>query len=112
MNPVTPDKIANESMLVGAIIRALYPICKLERHNVGSFFTADGRRVKAGAPKGFPDLSGHRRSDGRAVYIECKFGNNTTSPEQEKYLGDCRADGAIAGVCYSVADALALVKSA
>lgn len=100
-----------ESYLVNDIIRALYPLARLERHNVGKFYTSDGRPVYAGPPKGYPDLSGNRRGDGRAVYIEAKVHPNRATPEQEKYLADRRAEGALAGVCYSVGDALALIGS-
>ncbi len=98
-----------ESYLVNDIIRALYPHCRLERHNVGKFYTADGRAVYAGPPKGYPDLSGNLRGNGRAVYIEAKIRPNKPTPEQLAYLEARRAEGALAGVCYSVSDALALI---
>ncbi len=101
-----------ESYLVNDIIRALYPHARLERHNVGKFYTADGRPIYAGPPKGYPDLSGNRRGDGRAVYIEAKIRPNKPTPEQLRYLADRRDEGAIAGVCYSVTDALALIGAA
>lgn len=100
-----------ESYLVNDIIRALYPLARLERHNVGKFYTSDGRPIHAGPPKGYPDLSGNLRGSGRAVYIEAKIHPNRATPEQEKYLADRRAEGALAGVCYSVGDALALIGS-
>jgi len=98
-----------ESYLVNDIIRALYPYCRLERHNVGKFYTADGRPVYAGPPKGYPDLSGNLRGSGQAVYIEAKIRPNKPTEEQEKYLAERRAEGALAGVCYSAADALKLI---
>ncbi len=98
-----------ESYLVNDIIRALYPHARLERHNVGKFYTADGRTVYAGPPKGYPDLSGNLRGSGQAVYIEAKIKPNKPTEEQMRYLEDRRAEGALAGVCYSVTDALALI---
>ena len=98
-----------ESYLVNDIIRALYPFARLERHNVGKFYTADGRPIYAGPPKGYPDLSGNRRGDGRAVYIEAKIHPNKPTEEQLQYLADRRAEGALAGVCYTVGDALSLI---
>lgn len=98
-----------ESDLVGDIIRALYPTAQLERHNVGVFNTPDGRRVSAGPPKGYPDLSGHRLGDGKAVYIEVKIGDGEPSDEQLAYLCRMAAGGAVAVICWSVEDALALV---
>ena len=69
----------NESQLLNAIIRVLYPHCVLHRVNVGRMRTPDGRWFSTGVPVGYPDLSGYRRSDGRAVYIECKVNNSLSS---------------------------------
>ena len=104
-----PMRSKAESYLVNDIIRALYPHARLERHNVGKFYTSDGRPIYAGPPKGYPDLSGNRRGDGRAVYIEAKVKPNKPTEEQMKYLAERRAEGALAGVCYSVTDALTLI---
>ena len=98
-----------ESYLVNDIIRALYRHCRLERHNVGKFYTADGRPINAGPPKGYPDLSGNLRGSGQAVYIEAKISPNKPTKEQLEYLAARRAEGALAGVCYSVRDALELI---
>lgn len=98
-----------ESQLVNEIFRAVYPHAQLFRANVGSVKTADGRRFSTGLPKGFPDLFGYRRRDGKAVYIECKLDYNHASNEQAAFIIRAQAAGALAGVCYSVDDALSLV---
>lgn len=99
----------NESALVNEIFRALYPYARLYRINVIRVKNTQGRWLTTGVPKGYSDLSGHRIGDGRAVYIECKVAPNKPTPEQAAFLARAQADGAIAGVCYSVEDALALI---
>lgn len=100
----------NESMLVNEIIRAIYPHCFIMRDPCGLHFTPSGQKIYIG-PKGRADLSGNRRIDGRAVYIEVKKPEtvNNTTPEQEKFIAERRAEGALADVCCSVQEALNLV---
>lgn len=103
-------KPINESLLICETIKATYPYVKLFRANVGSVKTADGKRFSTGLPKGFPDLCGYHRTSGRAVYIECKMPYNKPSEEQLKFIEDAKSAGAIAAVCYSVEEAVELVK--
>ncbi len=105
----------NESMLVNEIIRGLYKWVHLQRANVIRG-THDGRRLNTGLPKGFPDLFGtlpaekNRYGVAVPVFIECKRGYNKPTPEQAKFIADELAKGSIAGVCYSVEDAFALIR--
>lgn len=99
----------DESRLVSDILRALWPVCWLTRVNVGTVKTAEGFKFSTGVPRGYSDLSGHRRSDGRAVYIECKTPVGRVSEHQEEFLSKMRETGAIAGVCRSVEDAFRLI---
>lgn len=99
----------NESALLNDIVRALYPYARLYRINVIRVKNTQGRWLTTGVPKGYSDLSGYRIGDGRAVYIECKVAPNKPTPEQETFLARAREHGAIAGVCYSVEDALELI---
>lgn len=98
-------KIQNEIRL------ALSDKCVIFRINVGVVKTPDGRYFDTGVPKGFSDLFGFRRSDGRAVFIEVKTAKGKPSAEQVKFLGAMRKNGAIAGVCRSAEDALKLINS-
>lgn len=98
-----------ESQLLSAIIRILYPHCQLYRVNVGRMKTPDGRWFSTGVPAGYPDLSGYRRSDGRAVYIECKVRPNKPTAKQLEFIERARAQGCLAGVCYSPEEALSLI---
>ena len=99
-----------ESYLVNDLIRAAYPFMRLWRINTGSVMTRDGRRFTTGTPKGFPDLFGVLPADqsrfGCAVpvFIEAKVKPNKPTPEQVKFIDDMKAQGAVAGVCYSVDD--------
>ena len=78
--------------------------------NVGTVRTPDGRYFNTGVPKGFSDLFGFRKSDGRAVFIEVKTAKGKPSAEQVKFLKAMRKNGAIAGVCRSADDAIKLIQ--
>ena len=101
-----------ETSLIAAVRLKLAKYCKLDRINVGKFILKDGRFFSTGVEPGYPDLSGRRKSDGRAVYIECKVKPNKPTPEQMAFIEDARKDHCIAGVCYSVDEALKLVTAA
>lgn len=97
-------KIQNEIRL------ALSDSCIIFRMNVGTGYTADGRYFNTGVPKGFPDLFGFRKSDGRAVFIEVKTAKGKPSAEQVKFLETMRKNGAISDICRSAEDALKLIQ--
>jgi len=78
--------------------------------NVGLFVTEDGRKITTGVPKGFSDLFGHRKSDGRAFYIECKTAIGKPRPEQKIFLEQMRRTGALAGVAHTVEEALEIIN--
>ena len=80
-------------------------IAVLFRANVGKGKTYDGRHFDTGLPKGFSDLFGVRRSDGRAAFIEVKAPGGRVRPEQAKFIKMMRSYGALAGVARSVEDA-------
>jgi hypothetical protein len=75
------------------------------RANVGLFFTAYGRPVKTGLPKGFSDLFGHRASDARAFYFEVKTTTGRASKEQLAFIAAMKKRGALAAIVRSVEDA-------
>ena len=80
------------------------------RVNVGSGVTYDGRHFSTGVPKGFSDLFGVRISDGRAVFIEVKAPGGKPSKPQIDFIKQMKISGAVAGICYSVEDALKLIR--
>ena len=67
------------------------------------------RRIE-GLPKGYSDLSGIRKKDGKAVFIEVKTPKGRPSAEQKKFLETMRNYGVIAGVCRSAEEALNLIN--
>lgn len=97
-------KIQNEIRL------ALTDTCMIFRGNVGTGCTKDGRYFSTGLPKGFSDLFGFRKSDGKAVFIEVKTPTGRPSAEQKKFLEAMRNYGAIAGICRSKEDAINLIN--
>lgn len=98
-----------ESEILNEIIRALYDAGnQVFRVNVGRV-KIGGRIFSTGVPKGHSDLYGFRR-DGQIFYIEVKAGKNKPTVEQVKFLEDMRSKGALAGVAYSVDEALQIVN--
>lgn len=88
---------------------ALSPYCVIFRVNVGEGFTKDGRFFKTGVPKGFSDLFGVRKSDGKAVFIEVKTPEGRPSKEQLKFIEQMKKAGAVAGICRSPEQAIKLI---
>ena len=102
----SPPPALSEADLMRAIMVALSEDGHfVARANVGLFFTADGRPVKTGLPKGFSDLFGHRLADCRAFYLEVKTATGRASPEQLAFIAAMRKRGALAGIVRSVEDA-------
>ncbi|WP_147661046.1 VRR-NUC domain-containing protein, partial [Lacticaseibacillus saniviri] len=59
--------------------------CTIIRTNVGKVRTDTGRMFDAGPPKGWPDLTGFRHSDGKLILIEVKNETGRLRPEQKKF---------------------------
>lgn len=97
-------KIQNEIRL------ALADTCVIFRMNVFTGRTVDGRYIASGVPKGFSDLFGFRKSDGKAVFIEVKTPKGKPSKEQVKFLETMRKYGVIAGICRSAEEAINLIN--
>ena len=99
-----------ETILQNQIIVALCKNgCVARNHTVGQFYTKYGGIVNIGH-HGESDITGHRRSDGRAIYIEVKLPGENPRLDQEKFLQAMANTGAIAGVAHSVEEALDIVK--
>lgn len=88
---------------------ALSDIAISFRANVGVFFTKDGRPVSTGLPKGFSDIFGFRKSDGRAFFLEIKTEKGKLSVDQKTFLTSMKTLGAITGVARSPEEALRIV---
>lgn len=102
--------MTEEHKVQNQIRLALADTCVIFRMNVGSGYTFDGRYFSTGVPKGFSDLFGFRKSDGRAVFIEVKTATGRASREQKNFIEQMTKYGAIAGICRSADDAINLIK--
>ena len=89
---------------------ALSPYAVVFRANVGTFMSRDGRTIATGLPRGFSDLFGTRKSDGKSFYIEVKNEDGKLRPEQKKFLEVMRKAGAIVGVARSGEEAINIIK--
>lgn len=83
--------------------------CVIFRTNVGKVRLPDGRWFDTGLPKGHADLYGVKR-DGRVFYIETKIAPRKLTKEQCYFLKRMLAQGAHAGVAYSVEEALQIIR--
>lgn len=99
----------SEKEIQNEIRLALDPHMIVFRINVGGFKTKDGRYVSTGVPKGFSDLFGVRKTDGRAVFIEVKNEKGRTSKYQDNFLKQMKKAGAICGVARSGTEAVEIV---
>ncbi|MEW4150760.1 VRR-NUC domain-containing protein [Bacillus thuringiensis] len=88
---------------------ALHPHAIVFRANVGTFRTTDGRMVSTGLPKGFSDLFGFRKSDGKMFFLEVKNETGRLRVDQKHFIEMMRKNGAIAGVARSAEEAIELV---
>lgn len=103
MNPET--KLQNE-----IIVALCENGCVAWNHTVGQFYTKYGGVVNIGH-QGEADIWGHRRSDGKALYIEVKLPGERPRDDQQKFIDAMLATGAIAGCAHSVEEALEIVSS-
>lgn len=101
--------MTEEHRIQNEIRLALADTCAMFRINVGKGYTPDGRYFDTGVPRGFSDLFGVRKADGRAVFIEVKTPRGKPTDQQKNFLETMRKNGAIAGVCRSSEEALQLV---
>lgn len=115
--------MTEEHRIQGMIMAAVSHDCAIFRTNAGDFWQGtvvyskefgqniliNIRRVR-GLPDGYPDLSGVRKSDGKAVFIEVKSLKGRTSEAQKHFIEKMAEYGAIAGICRSPEEAVKLIK--
>ena len=102
--------INRETALQNQIIVALCEHgCIARNHTVGQFYIKYGALVNVGH-QGESDITGHRISDGRAIYIEVKLPGEEPRQNQQAFLNAMRRSGALAGCAHSVEEALKIVK--
>lgn len=102
--------MTEEHKIQNEIRVAVSEFCIIFRTNVGKGFTKDGRYFDTGLPPGFSDLFGVRKADGKAVFIEVKTKKGKASEKQKHFIEIMQSAGAIAGVCRSAEEAIALVR--
>ena len=82
---------------------------RLMRNNVGGFQAMDGRWIHYGlGGKGGSDLIGVTR-EGRFVAVEVKLTGKATV-EQLEFVAMVRKQGGLAGIAYSVEEALTILE--
>lgn len=79
------------------------------RSNAGSVRNEQGRVIKL-FPKGFPDLLGYRKEDGKFFCIEVKNDKGQLRDEQKKFAAFAQTQPILYGVARSVDDAMEIVK--
>lgn len=99
-----------ESALINEIIKKAYSRGNvIFRVNVGRFKLPSGKWFSTGVPKGFSDLVGFR-PDGKIFFLEVKVKPNIPTTEQLKFIEDMKNSGAIAGVAWSVSEAIDIIN--
>jgi len=98
-----------ESDIQNSIRLALNKYAVIFRNNVGSVRTKDGRIFSSGLPKGYSDLSGFRKSDGKMIFLEVKTEKGKLRKEQIHFLNEMNKYPVIASVVRSADEAVKIV---
>lgn len=88
---------------------ALNPHAIIFRGNVGKVRMSDGRYFDTGLPKGFCDLFGFRKSDGKMIFIEVKTSKGKLRDSQRHFIETMENHPVIIGVARSPEEALDIV---
>lgn len=104
MNIKSEHEIQNEILL--ALSKSGATVC---RSNAGKVKTKDGRTI-ALFPKGWPDITGFRHSDGKMILIECKNQRGRLRDDQKQFDEFISQYPVLYGVARSSEDALEILK--
>lgn len=99
-----------EMDIQNSIRLALNPYAVIFRTNVGKVRMADGRWFDTGLPKGYSDLSGFRKSDGKMIFLEVKNEKGRLRKEQKHFLNTMQKYPIICGVARSPEEAIKIVE--
>lgn len=99
-----------ETKLQNDIRLALSKSCVIFRANVGGFYTDYGGYISTGLPKGFPDLFGFRKRDGKMVFIEVKTAKGVVQDNQRHFMEVMDGYDVLHGIARSVEDAKEIVR--
>ena len=83
---------------------------RLYRSNAGSIQTKHGGVVKL-YPRGYPDLTGFRKGDGKFIVIEVKKPTGRLSKYQKKFAEFAQSQPVIYGVARSKEDAIDIIEN-
>lgn len=100
-----------ETVLMNKIHAGVSDEAIMFRANVGKVKLWNGRYFSTGLPKGFSDLFGVRRKDGKAVFIEVKTGAGRPSKEQIRFVKRMKELNAHAGFARSADEALEIIRT-
>lgn len=98
-----------ESDIQNSIRLALNPYAVIFRVNSGKVRMADGRFFDTGVPNGYSDLSGFRKSDGKAIFLEIKTDKGRLREEQKHFINTMQQHPVICGVARSPEEAIEIV---
>lgn len=98
-----------ESEVQNQVRLALSEHAVMFRVNSGKVKMQDGRWFDTGVPNGYTDLSGFRKSDGKAIFLEIKNEKGRLRDVQERFLNTMGDYPVIAGVARSPEEAVKLV---
>lgn len=102
--------VENETDLMNAIRTKLSGLGFVTfRTNVGKVKMKDGRYFSTGLPIGFSDLIAIK--DGRIYFLETKMQTQKPTEAQLNFIGQMQKRGCVAGVVYSVEEAVWLCIS-
>ena len=82
---------------------------RLYRSNAGKIKTQQNTFIQL-FPKGFPDLVGYRKSDGKFIVIEVKNAKGKLRPEQVKFSEWAKGQPILYGVARSKDDAIKIIE--
>ena len=99
-----------EAEVQNQIRLALDPYAVMFRVNSGKVRMSDGRYFDTGVPNGYSDLSGFRKSDGKAVFIEVKNEKGRLRESQKQFLKVMSQYDVLAGVARSPEEAIKIVE--
>lgn len=63
-----------------------------------------------GLEKGFPDIFGARKGDGKLFFVEVKIGKGKPSDDQIKFLKSAQENGVLNGIAWTIEEAIEIVK--
>ncbi|WP_339179278.1 VRR-NUC domain-containing protein [Oceanobacillus sp. FSL W7-1293] len=98
-----------ESDIQNSIRLALNPYAVIFRVNSGKVRMKDGRFFDTGVPNGYTDLSGFRKSDGKAIFLEIKTDKGRLRDAQKHFLNTMQQYPIICGVARSPEEAIKIV---